>query len=151
MLGHPASLTRSPPPLSHRGGTQRGTISLPPALDSFTPRTAEVQNRRELFRDLLIDLRSKISKCFGSPHIREAIHISSHHGGIAQFVPQRFVAEPPTSEVLTLSHDNGSTQTSRSRSLPRTCSRPVMALFEGVSPIDPALVPIELTDRANSG
>lgn len=55
-LGHSASLARSPPPLSHRGGSQRGQ-PLPPALDSVSPQTAGCQNRREKFRVSLTDQR----------------------------------------------------------------------------------------------
>lgn len=58
-----------------QGRLTTGT-AIAPALDSVSPQTAGGQNRRERFRDSLIDQRSTISKCFGTPPVCEANHIA---------------------------------------------------------------------------
>ena len=76
-LGHSASLATTSPPLSHgethNGGQSRcASTRFNLAADGGAPKP-----EREVSRS--VDrARSKVSKCFGSPPVREANHIANH-------------------------------------------------------------------------
>ena len=74
-LGTPRAWRR-PLHRSHTGRRTTGDNLVAPALDSISPQTVGGQNRRERFRELSIGLRSKVSKCFGTPPVCEANHIA---------------------------------------------------------------------------
>ena len=84
-LGHSASLTRFPPPLSHRGGSQRGTITL---------RQRSIRSRRR-------QRGSKTGERSFAINVREMFWITarlrgeSHCRSVAEFMPERCAAEHP--------------------------------------------------------
>jgi uncharacterized membrane protein len=77
---------------SHTARRTTGDKLVAPALDSFSRQRAGVQNRRERFRDPSIAVRSKGLEMFW---ITARPPSESHHRQIAEFVPKRFVAQPP--------------------------------------------------------
>ena len=83
-LGHSASLTKSPPPLSHRGGSQRGTVSL---------RQRSIRSRRRQ-RGSKTGERSFAICDLEMFWITARLRGESHRRSFAVFVPERAVSEP---------------------------------------------------------
>ena len=83
-----------------QGRRTTGNKIVAPALVSLSSRRAEVQNRREWFRDPSIRWRSKILKCFGSPPVREANHKTdqSHCPYQIKTLPSRLTRQVPVVE-----------------------------------------------------
>ncbi len=84
-LGHSASLTKFPPPLSHRGGSQRGTVTL---------RQRSIRSRRRQ-RGSKTGERSFEIRDLEMFWITARLRGESHRDQIAEFMPGRFVAEQP--------------------------------------------------------